>query len=87
MRLWQWVWLWLWLVGLGAIETGEKWPREQWREEGKGGEGQCPFRCWEAKPPSLALHASLHPPHPEWAFLWRARLICEKFLEQTQACP
>lgn len=53
MRLWQWVWLWLWLVGLGAIETGEKWPREQWREEGKGGEGQCPFWCWEAKPPSL----------------------------------
>lgn len=53
MRLWQWVWLWLWLVGLGAIETGGKWPGSSRREEGKGGKGQCPLQHWEAKPPPL----------------------------------
>lgn len=65
MRLWQWMWLWLWLwlVGLGAIETGEKWPWEQWEGGRQGGKGSVPPSALEgqASTPSLSTLLSILP--------------------------
>lgn len=85
MRLWQWTRAWAWLVGLGAIETGGKLSWEQWGQGSLGGEGLIGLRSWEGKPGSSSPSTCLsHPPHPAWAFAWRAQLILEKFLEPNQ---
>lgn len=83
MRLWQREQVWVWLVGLEAIETGRKLSRGAaarkiaWEEMVNWGFGAFSL-------PSTILS---HPPHPAWAFLWRAQLILEKFLGQKQAPP
>lgn len=88
MGLWQWAWAWVWLVGLGTIKTGGKLSWEQWGGGSLGGEGSICLRSWEAKQgPSSPSTCLSHPPHPAWAFAWRAQPILEKFLEQNQAPP